>query len=215
MAAGSEPRCWSPRAEKRVRRFSAPPPPQSIPPLRCAPLSLWSPQTRLLPRVSAIRAVEFPDCPNRPAPPAPPRRGLRDIWARSELTAPQHLPVQNFPTRGCLGGRAPAPTSVRSRRAIANPGSLSGRGPRRVAGTEPKSQKRGPHRFRGEGKAMGAPLRNPFPRRALSAGKAQRDTFPRILSVEGASWGAHSAPTSQARKRESWQRKRTPRRGMA
>lgn len=56
---------------------------------------------------------------------------------------------------------------------------------------------------------MGAPLRNPFPRRALSAGKAQRDTFPRILSVEGASLGAHSAPTPQACKRESWQRKRT------
>lgn len=56
---------------------------------------------------------------------------------------------------------------------------------------------------------MEHPPRTPFQGTRSPLEKAQRDTFPLILSVWEASWGAHPSPTPEARKRESWRRERT------
>lgn len=146
VAGGSEPRCWSPRVGKRVRRVSAPPPPQSTPPrgaLRSpCPLVIPDPSTpsRFCRQGSGVsRLLQSPSNPRTPSERTPRCLGQQRAH-RPPASASSEFPYQGLP----WGGGPRLQASVRSLRAIANPGCLSGRGPRRVAGTEPKSQKRGP-----------------------------------------------------------------------
>ncbi|XP_070082379.1 homeobox protein DLX-4 isoform X1 [Equus przewalskii] len=67
----------------------------------------------------------------------------------------------------------------------------------------PRAGRGGPHGFRGEGKSHGGhPPGTPFPGARSPLEEAQRDIFLRILRVGEAGWGAHLAPTPEARKRE-------------
>lgn len=134
VAAGSEPPCRSPRVEKRARRFPAPPPP-----LLCSPRPLVIPAPP-----TPLRFCRQDRGVRRP-PPSSCNPGTR-LWERApKIARPGASERPKFPYGALprVGGGPQLQASVRSPRAVANPGSLSGRGPRRVPGTKPKSEKRG------------------------------------------------------------------------
>ena len=139
MAAGSQPPRRSPRVGERDRRFLAPPQPQ-----------------RLRQGIAAL-SISLRFCgydrtaPNALQPRHPSRSGSRDGWAWAVRTALLPSPGSEFHYPGLPWRGGPRlQSSMRSPLVVANPRRLSGRGPRRVPGTEAKSEPRGGgHGFRG------------------------------------------------------------------
>ena len=176
VAAASEPRCRSPGAGERDGGSPEPPQPKRLG-YCAAPFALGHPGPASSLAFLPLRP-RFPDCPSRPATPVsllektPRQLGLERVHRPSDLS------VLNFPTAGCPGGRAPAPASVRSLRAVANPRRLSGRCHRRVPGTEPKSETRGaPMDLGGRGKAMGGTPSEPLSQARALRWKRHRETL--------------------------------------